>query len=109
MVFGWCIYVVGLNLEVMWLLGVDIDCVKFVIFVLMGLMCVFVGFVNMVWLVVGLLFVGMMGEFDVIVVCFIGGMLMCGGLGIVYGVLIGVFVMVSFDNGMLMLDVDVYW
>ena len=49
------------------------------------------------------------GELDAIASCFIGGASSRGGVGTVYGALIGALIMASLDNGMSMLGVDTFW
>lgn len=109
MVFGWCIYVIGGNLEVVCFFGINVECIKFVVFVINGLMVVIVGLIFSFWFGVGLFFVGNIVELDVIVVCVIGGISLVGGVGSVVGVVMGVFIMVLLDNGMSMMDVLIFW
>lgn len=108
-VFGCCIYVIGGNLEVVCLFGINVECIKLVVFVINGLMVVIVGLIFSLWFGVGLFLVGNIVELDVIVVCVIGGISLVGGIGSVVGVVMGVFIMLVLDNGMSMMDVVIFW
>lgn len=108
-VFGRRIYAVGSNMEATRLSGVNVQAVKLWIFGIMGLMCALAGLLNTARLAAGSPSAGTTSELDAIAACFIGGTSMRGGLGTVYGALIGALVMASLDNGMSMLDVDTYW
>ncbi|WP_370681925.1 sugar ABC transporter permease [Comamonas sp. GB3 AK4-5] len=108
-VFGRHVYAVGGNTEATRLSGVNVDRVKLLVFVLMGLMCAFAGIVTTARAAAGSPSAGMGGELDAISACFIGGTSMRGGSGTVYGALIGALVMASLDNGMQQMNVDSSW
>lgn len=108
-VFGRRIYAVGSNMEATRLSGINVKAVKLWIFGIMGLMCALAGLINTARLAAGAPSAGTSAELDAIAACFIGGTSMRGGVGTVYGALIGALVMASLDNGMSMLDVDTYW
>jgi D-xylose transport system permease protein len=50
-----------------------------------------------------------MYELDAIAAAVIGGTSLMGGTGTIVGAVIGALVMASIDNGMSMLNADVYW
>ncbi len=52
---------------------------------------------------------GNIAELDAIAACVIGGTSMAGGVGTVFGAVIGAFIMASLDNGMSMMDVPTFW
>ncbi|PKU24954.1 sugar ABC transporter permease [Telmatospirillum siberiense] len=108
-VFGRRIYAIGGNLEATRLSGVNVQQVKLLIFVLMGVMCAFAGITTTARLAAGSPSAGSLGELDAIASCIIGGTSMRGGSGTVFGALIGALIMASLDNGMSMLDVDNFW
>ncbi|WP_285415225.1 sugar ABC transporter permease [Pseudomonas sp. efr-133-TYG-5] len=108
-VFGRRVYSVGSNMEATRLSGINVQAVKLWIFGIMGVMCALAGVVNTARLAAGSPSAGSMGELDAIAACFIGGTSMRGGVGTVYGALLGALVITSLDNGMSMLDVDSYW
>ena len=108
-VFGRRIYSIGSNLEATRLSGVNVRKVKMLVFGLMGLMCAFAGLTTTARLAAGSPSAGTLGELDAIASCFIGGASSRGGVGTVYGALIGALIMASLDNGMSMIGVDSFW
>lgn len=97
---------IGGNKEVVKFLGINIKNVIMKIFILMGFLLVLVGIVFILRFDVVIFGVGMNMEFDVIVVVIFGGISILGGEGIVLGVIIGVLIMVSIDNGMSFLNFE---
>ncbi|WP_305074087.1 sugar ABC transporter permease [Propionivibrio sp.] len=108
-VFGRRIYSVGSNLEATRLSGVNVRAVKMLVFGMMGLMAAFAGLTTTARLAAGSPSAGTLGELDAIASCFIGGASSRGGVGTVYGALIGALIMASLDNGMSMLGVESFW
>ena len=108
-VFGRRIYAIGSNLEATRLSGVNVRFVKMAVFGLMGLMCALAGLTTTARLAAASPSAGTLGELDAIASCFIGGASSRGGVGTVYGALIGALIMASLDNGMSMLGVDTFW
>lgn len=109
MVFGRRIYAIGSNLEATRLSGVNVRQIKLMVFGLMGLMCALAGLTTTARLAAASPSAGNLGELDAIASCFIGGASSRGGVGTVYGALIGALIMASLDNGMSMLGVDSFW
>jgi len=108
-VFGRRIYAIGSNLEATRLSGVNVQFIKMAMFGLMGLMCAFAGLTTTARLASGTPSAGFGGELDAIASCFIGGTSMRGGIGSVFGALVGAVIMASLDNGMSMLGVETFW
>ena len=108
-VFGRRIYSIGSNVEATRLSGVNVRFIKMMVFAMMGLMCAFAGLTTTARLAAGSPSAGNLGELDAIASCFIGGASSRGGVGTVYGALIGALIMASLDNGMSMLGVDTFW
>jgi D-xylose transport system permease protein len=109
MVFGRRIYSIGSNVEATRLSGVNVRFIKMMVFGIMGLMCALAGLTTTARLAAGSPSAGNLGELDAIASCFIGGASSRGGVGTVYGALIGALIMASLDNGMSMLGVDAFW
>jgi len=107
-VFGRRIYSIGSNVEATRLSGVNVRFIKMMVFGMMGLMCAFAGLTTTARLAAGSPSAGNLGELDAIASCFIGGASSRGGVGTVYGALIGALIMASLDNGMSMLGVDTF-
>lgn len=108
-VFGRRIYSIGSNLEATRLSGVNVRLIKMAVFALMGLMCALAGLTTTARLAAGGPSAGTLGELDAIASCYIGGTSARGGVGTVYGALIGALIMASLDNGMSMLGLDSFW
>jgi D-xylose transport system permease protein len=109
MVFGRRIYSIGSNIEATRLSGVNVRVIKMLVYGIMGLMCAFAGLTTTARLAAGSPSAGNLGEMDAIASCYIGGASSRGGVGTVYGALIGALIMTSLDNGMSMLGVDSFW
>lgn len=108
-VFGRRIYSIGSNIEATRLSGVNVRVIKMMVFGLMGLMCALAGLTTTARLAAASPSAGTLGELDAIASCYIGGASSRGGVGTVYGALIGALIMASLDNGMSMLGVDTFW
>ena len=108
-VFGRRIYAIGGNLEATRLSGVNVQMVKLLVFALMGSMAALAGIATTARLAAGSPSAGSLQELDAIASCIIGGTSMRGGVGTVFGALIGALIMATLDNGMSMLGVDTYW
>lgn len=105
--FGRYVYAIGGNKEAARLSGINIKKINFLIFVLMGLLnavaaLVFTARLNAATTAAGNLF-----ELDAIAACFIGGTSTLGGVGTIYGAIIGALVMASLDNGMSLMNLDI--
>ncbi len=107
--FGRYIYALGGNFEATRLSGVNVKRVKMFVFMINGLMAA----------VAAVTLVGRLGsaapnagswqELYTIAACFIGGTSMKGGIGTVYGAIIGGLVMASLQTGMQTMDINVSW
>lgn len=107
--FGRHIYAIGGNSDAASLSGINIKKVTFSIFLLMGFLTalasiVFTGRLNAATTSAGTLF-----ELDAIAACYIGGTSSAGGIGTVFGAIIGALVMASLDNGMSLMNVDIMY
>jgi D-xylose transport system permease protein len=107
--FGRHVYAIGGNIEAARLSGVNIRWTLLKIFMLMGTLCgvasiVFTARLNAATTSAGTLF-----ELDTIAACIIGGTSPAGGIGTVFGAIIGALVMASLDNGMSLMDVPIMY
>ena len=96
MVFGRRIYSIGSNMEATRLSGVNVRFIKMAVFGILGLMCAFAGLTTTARLAAGSPSAGNLGEMDAIASCYIGGASSRGGVGTVYGALIGALIMAWF-------------
>ena len=105
--FGRHVYAIGGNKEAARLSGINIRRTMLTIFLSMGTLCgvasvVFTARLNAATTAAGNLF-----ELDAIAACIIGGTSTSGGIGTVFGALIGALVMSSLDNGMSLMDLPI--
>ena len=102
--FGRFVFAIGGNIEAARLSGVNIRKTIMTICILMGTLTgvasiVFTARLNAATTAAGNLF-----ELDTIAACIIGGTSPSGGVGTIFGVIIGALVMASLDNGMSLMN-----
>lgn len=107
--FGRHIYAIGGNIDAARLSGINVEKIKLMIFSLNGVMVAIAGLILSSRLGAGAPSAGQNAELDAIAACVIGGASLAGGIGSVYGVVIGAFIIALLDNGMSMLDVPTFW
>lgn len=107
--FGRHVYAIGGNIEAARLSGINVERVKLSVFAISGLMAAIAGLILSARLGAGSPSAGQNAELDAIAACVIGGASLAGGIGSVYGVIIGALIIASIDNGMSMLDVPTFW
>jgi len=105
---GRAIYAVGGNPESARLSGINVLKTKIVAFAVVQVMCVLGGFMNSAQVMAGSFSFGRGWEVDVISSVVIGGTSMLGGVGKVWGTLIGIIFLGVILNGMTILDISVY-
>ncbi|ABR73872.1 sugar ABC transporter permease [Actinobacillus succinogenes] len=107
--FGRHIYAIGGNIEAARLSGINVEKIKLMIFSMNGFMVAIAGLILSSRLGAGAPSAGQNAELDAIAACVIGGASLAGGIGSVYGVVIGALIIALLDNGMSMLDVPTFW
>lgn len=107
--FGRHIYAIGGNIDAARLSGIAVEKVKLTIFAINGLLVAVAGLILSSRLGAGAPSAGQNAELDAIAACVIGGASLAGGIGSIYGVVIGAFIIALLDNGMSMLDVPTFW
>ena len=107
--FGRRIYAIGGNIEASRLSGINVERTKLLVYAMNGFLVAVAGLVLSSRLGAGSPSAGNIAELDAIAACVIGGTSMAGGVGTVYGAVIGAFIMASLDNGMSMMDVPTFW
>lgn len=107
--FGRHIYAIGGNIEAARLSGISVEKVKLIIFAFNGVLVAIAGLILSARLGAGAPSAGQNAELDAIAACVIGGASLAGGIGTIYGVVIGAFIIALLDNGMSMLDVPTFW
>ncbi len=107
--FGRYAYAIGGNREAARLSGINIRTNIFLIFVLMGLLSGVAGVVLASYVGYGTIAAGQGYELDAIASAILGGTSTLGGVGTVFGALIGALIMSSLSNGLQLLNVQPAW
>lgn len=107
--FGRYSYAIGGNAEAARLSGINIRNTNFRVFVLMGLLCGISGVVLASYVGYGTTAAGSGYELDAIAACILGGTSTLGGVGTIFGAMIGGLIMTSLVNGLQILNVQPSW
>ena len=102
-------YAIGGNREAARLSGVNIKKNIFNVFILMGLLCGISGVVLASYVGYGTIAAGTGYELDAIASCILGGTSTLGGVGTIFGAIIGSLIMASLTSGLQMLNVPAAW
>lgn len=108
-ILGRRIYAIGGNIEAAKLSGINVKATKLLVYAMMGFLVSVAGVLLTSRLDAATVAAGQNAELDAIASCIIGGTSMAGGIGSVYGAIIGALVMSSIDNGMSMLNIQPFW
>lgn len=103
--FGRYAYAIGGNREAARLSGINIKRNIFMVFVLMGFLCGVAGIALASYVGYGTTAAGEGYELDAIAACILGGTSTLGGVGTIFGAMIGGLIMASLTNGLQMLNV----
>lgn len=103
--FGRHVYAIGGNPESADLAGIDTRWMTVKVFALMGLLCGLAAIVITARLKAAATATGTMTELNVIAAAVIGGTSLAGGIGTIYGAVLGAVVMQSLESGMVLLGV----
>jgi D-xylose transport system permease protein len=103
--FGRHVFAMGGNPESAELAGIDTRRLTVAVFALMGLLCGLASIVITARLNAGASVTGTMTELNVIAATVIGGTSLAGGVGTVYGAIVGALVMQSLESGMILMGV----
>src|SRR6185295_17364056 len=103
--FGRHVFAVGGSGESAELAGIDTRWLTVVVFAVMGLLCGLASIVVTARLNAGASVTGTMTELNVIAAAVIGGTSLAGGVGTIYGGLIGALIMQSLESGMILMGV----
>lgn len=107
--FGRYAYAIGGNREAARLSGINIRNNIFYVFVLMGLLSGIAGIVLASYVGYGTIAAGQGYELDAIAAAILGGTSTLGGVGTIWGALIGALIMSSLSNGLQLLNVAPSW
>lgn len=104
--FGRYVYATGGNPEATALAGVNTRALTVKVFALMGFLCALAALVASARLTFHSNDIGTLDELRVIAAAVIGGTALSGGLGTIYGAILGAVVMQSLQSGMAMVGVE---
>jgi ribose/xylose/arabinose/galactoside ABC-type transport system permease subunit len=105
---GRAVYAVGGNPESARLSGIDVGKTKIFAFITIQVLAVISGFMTAGQVMAGTYSFGRGWELDVIAAVVVGGTSFTGGIGTIWGTLIGVIFMGVLTNGMTILNFDLY-
>jgi D-xylose transport system permease protein len=107
--FGRHVYAIGGNAEASRLSGINIQRTTFQVFVLMGFLCGIAGVVMASYVGYGTIAAGTGYELYVIAGCILGGTSTLGGVGTIFGAMVGALIMASVTNGLQIMNVPSSW
>lgn len=107
--FGRDVYAIGGGREAAFYAGINTKRVQFLVYVIAGLLCAVSGVVLTSRLNSAAITNGNLYEFDAYIGASIGGISLTGGKGKLIGALFGSIFLVTFFNGMTMMNVDPFW
>jgi len=103
--FGRHVFAMGGSSESAELAGIDTRRLTLLVFMMMGLLCGLGSIVTTARLNAGASVTGTMTELTVIAAAVIGGTSLAGGIGTVYGGIVGAVIMQSLESGMILMGV----
>ena len=107
--FGRKVYAVGGNAEVARLAGFPVKRVKFICFIISGVMATISGILLASRLGSAVHLAGIGFEFQVVAAVVLGGVSLSGGIGSLLGMALGVLILAFMSNGLGMLDLPTEW
>jgi D-xylose transport system permease protein len=107
--FGRYAYAIGGNREAARLSGVNIKRNIFSVFILMGFLCGIGGVALASYVGYGTIAAGQGYELDAIGSCILGGTSTLGGVGTIFGAMIGNLIMTSLTTGLQIMNVQAAW
>ncbi len=107
-IIGRHVYAVGGNLKAAELSGVNTKKIMFLVYTNMGILAAIAGIVTAGRLNAASPNVGANFELDAIGACFIGGASAYGGIGTIWGAMVGGLIMGIMNNGMSIIGLDVF-
>ena len=107
--YGYKVYATGGNPKAAQLSGINVKNTKLIAFGLMGLMCSASALISTTYLETVTTTSGQGREMDAIAAVILGGAALSGGRGTILGTFIGAIIMATVKNGMVLLNVPVFW
>jgi len=107
--FGRYTVSIGSNEDAAKLVGIGINKIKILVFVLSGILCALAGIILCARSEAAVPDAGSGYEMDAIAACVIGGTSMSGGKGSIIGTVFGAILMATIKNGLSILNVNTFW
>jgi ribose transport system permease protein len=108
-IVGRRIFAVGGNEEAARVSGINTHKTKIIVYTLAGLLAAIAGMATVARLGVGQSTAGIGYELDTIAAVIMGGASVSGGVGTVFGAILGAAIMGVLKNGLVLLNVSAYW
>lgn len=107
--FGRSIYAIGGNKDAARLAGLNPDKIVTILFIMMGVITALGGIVFASRMHSGQPAANVNLEFDAITAVILGGVSFTGGVGDMFGTILGVILIQSFNTGLIMVNVPTFW
>ena len=107
--FGRSVYAVGGNQQAARLAGLNPQRIFTISFIMMGVMCALGGVIYVARMQSGQPSANVNLEFDAITAVVLGGVSFSGGVGNMFGTVLGVLLIQSFNTGLTMMGVSSFW
>lgn len=107
--FGRNVYIVGGNATAARLAGISTKKISYILFMIMGGLAALGGTILASRMTSGQPSAGINLEFDGITAAILGGIAMSGGVGSIFGTVLGVLILQGFNNGLILLNVQSFW
>ncbi|GAB4545897.1 MAG: ABC transporter permease [Anaerolineae bacterium] len=106
--FGNWVYATGSNQDAARAMGVNIDMVKVICYMIIGVLCAWVAVMQSVRLGSFAATQGIGFELKAIAAVVVGGVSLRGGVGSMVGIILGVFIIQIIENGLILMQVPVF-
>lgn len=107
--FGRSVYVIGGNKEAGRLAGLNPERIALILYIISGVLCSLGGIILAARMNSGQPAAANGLEFDAVTAAVLGGAAFSGGIGTIFGTVLGVFILQGFNTGLIMLNVPVFW
>jgi ribose transport system permease protein len=107
--FGRNIFAVGGNAKAAYLAGINIKRNRFVTFIFIGMMASISGIVSTAQTGSGIPQAAVGSELDIVAAAILGGTSLSGGKGSLVGTFIGLMILCTLSNGMVLLNIPSFW
>ena len=107
--FGRYVYAIGGNQTVTWLSGVNVTAMKIAVYAISGLLAALAGIILTARLENAQPQAGLGYELDAIAAAVVGGTSLAGGIGTIFGTLVGALIIGVLNNALNLMDVSSYY